>query len=92
MNNLDVSWAGTESPYVREIDLGVRRGEFIAIVGAVGSGKTALIRSLLGNMNISGSVQMNTSVGFVEQEPWIQNMTLRDNILFGSPYNKAKYH
>ena len=29
--------------------------------------------------------------GYVAQEPWIQNATLRDNILFGSPYNHRKY-
>jgi len=66
VDNLNVSWAGSSTPCVKDIDLHIHRGEFIAIVGAVGSGKSALLRSLVGNMSISGSVQMNPNVAFVE--------------------------
>ncbi len=38
---------------------------------------------------VSGSVEVYGSVAYVSQEPWIQNATLRDNILFGREYNKV---
>ena len=34
---------------------------------------------------------MNSKLAIVEQEPWIQNLTLRDNVLFGSTYDSKKY-
>ena len=36
-------------------------------------------------------VQLNGSVSYVEQQAWIQNMTLRDNVLFGQPYEEGRY-
>jgi ABC-type multidrug transport system fused ATPase/permease subunit len=30
-------------------------------------------------------------VAYVSQQAWIQNLTLRDNILFGSPYDEQRY-
>ena len=36
-------------------------------------------------------VQLNGSVSYVEQQAWIQNMTLRDNVLFGKEFDKQKY-
>ncbi len=38
---------------------------------------------------VSGSVEVYGSVAYVSQEPWIQNATLRENILFGREYNKV---
>ena len=36
-------------------------------------------------------VQLNGSVSYVEQQAWIQNMTLRENVLFGQEFDKKKY-
>ena len=36
-------------------------------------------------------VQLNGSVSYVEQQAWIQNMTLRENVLFGKEFEKQKY-
>ena len=38
-----------------------------------------------------GSVSVAGSISFTQQDPWIQNMTLRDNILMGEPYDAARY-
>ena len=32
------------------------------------------------------------SLAYVQQNPWIQNKTIRDNILFGLPYEEEKYN
>jgi len=36
-------------------------------------------------------IQLFGDLSFVEQQAWIQNMTLRDNVLFGSEFDKQKY-
>lgn len=40
---------------------------------------------------ISGVVTTNGTIAYVSQQAWIQNATLKDNILFGKPYNKKTY-
>jgi ATP-binding cassette subfamily C (CFTR/MRP) protein 1 len=64
----------------------------VAVVGAVGSGKSSVLSAILGEMTkTSGTVSVRGNVAFVAQQAWIQNATLRDNILFGKPYDAEKY-
>lgn len=77
---------------LRGINLTVKDGELLAVVGQVGSGKSSLISAVLGEMEkIEGSVNVRGSIAYVAQQAWIQNATLRDNILFGKPYEAKKY-
>jgi ABC-type multidrug transport system fused ATPase/permease subunit len=56
------------------INMKVKRGEIVAIVGQVGSGKSSIISTLLGDMNIvRGSVHKKGKVAYVGQRPFIQN-------------------
>ncbi len=62
-------------------------------MGKVGSGKSSILSSLLGEMNkFKGKVYLNGSVSYVPQQAWIQNATLKDNILFGREFNSKHYH
>lgn len=72
-------------------DLEIPCGQLTAIVGPVGSGKSSLLSGLLGDMKRTGSVALGGSVGYCAQEAWIQNATIRDNILFGQPWDEDKY-
>jgi ABC-type multidrug transport system fused ATPase/permease subunit len=38
-----------------------------------------------------GCVDVGGTIAYVPQTPWVQNLSLRDNILFGMPYDEAKY-
>uniref|UniRef100_A0A7N8XN14 ATP-binding cassette, sub-family C (CFTR/MRP), member 3 n=1 Tax=Mastacembelus armatus TaxID=205130 RepID=A0A7N8XN14_9TELE len=68
-------------------------GSLLAVVGHVGCGKSSLISALLGEMEkVEGDISVRGSVAYVPQQAWIQNATLRDNILFENPYNEQKYH
>ncbi|CAD0199749.1 unnamed protein product [Chrysodeixis includens] len=88
------SWGEQDTdPVLKNINLHVPRGSLVAIVGAVGSGKSSLLSALLGEMNkISGRVNTTGSIAYVPQQAWIQNATLQDNILFGHPLDKQKYN
>uniref|UniRef100_A0A671LIK8 Canalicular multispecific organic anion transporter 2-like n=1 Tax=Sinocyclocheilus anshuiensis TaxID=1608454 RepID=A0A671LIK8_9TELE len=56
------------------------------------SSHTSLVCALLGEMEkLEGQISIQGSVAYVPQQAWIQNATLRDNILFGRPYAEQKY-
>jgi ABC-type multidrug transport system fused ATPase/permease subunit len=78
--------------FLSNIDLKVKKGELIAIVGPVGSGKSSLLSALLGELNKQeGRVKVLGSVAYVPQSAWIPNESLRNVILFGRNFDKAKY-
>ena len=65
----------------------------MAIVGDVGSGKSSLLAALLGQMKrTEGDCKVYGSLSYVPQEAWLLNMSLRDNITFGSEYNEKIYN
>ena len=72
----------------------IKRGALVAIVGDVGSGKSSVFNSFLGEMIIDQGNKpeliLNGDIAYVSQKPWIQNDTLKNNILFGNPYIKSK--
>ncbi|XP_070707850.1 ATP-binding cassette sub-family C member 3 isoform X1 [Pempheris klunzingeri] len=86
------TWAKEDPPALHNINVIVPQGSLLAVVGHVGCGKSSLISALLGEMEkLEGEVSVRGSVACVPQQAWIQNATLRENILFGRPYNEQKY-
>lgn len=58
----------------------------------VGSGKSSLLLALLGEMTRrAGSVRVLGSVAYTAQDPWIQNATLRANVLMGGDWDEDAY-
>ncbi|ULT79401.1 hypothetical protein L5515_016086 [Caenorhabditis briggsae] len=81
-----------EDKSLHNISFDIKRGQLVAVIGRVGSGKSSLLHALLGEMNkLSGSVQVNGSVAYVPQQAWIQNLSLRNNILFNKTYDEKLY-
>uniref|UniRef100_A0A3B3Y9E1 ABC-type glutathione-S-conjugate transporter n=1 Tax=Poecilia mexicana TaxID=48701 RepID=A0A3B3Y9E1_9TELE len=79
-------------PLFPSVSLDIKPGGLVAVVGAVGSGKSSLLSALLGEMHrTKGFINIQGSFAFVPQQAWIQNATLRDNILFGSPYEEQRF-
>lgn len=74
-----------------DINLDIRKGEFVAITGLIGSGKSSLLAALSGFMRRTGGrVSVNGSL-LLCGAPWVQNTTVKENILFGSELNEEKY-
>ena len=109
-----------ESIQIKNLSLQIKKGEFVRIIGEVGSGKSSLLNAILGDMiyidndiieeyksqamdmetihkinkesmKFKSQVKLNGSVSYVQQVPWIQNKTIRDNILFGQPLDEQRY-
>uniref|UniRef100_A0A183BM78 ABC transmembrane type-1 domain-containing protein n=1 Tax=Globodera pallida TaxID=36090 RepID=A0A183BM78_GLOPA len=100
LHRCSFTWGSSkkENPILQlsNISLEIEAGKLIGIVGKVGSGKSSLLAAILGEMDRvdeegSKCVVRASSVGYVPQKPWIQNKTLRGNVLFDAPFNEEKY-
>ncbi|CAN1274159.1 ABC transporter C family member 14 [Linum perenne] len=93
VQNGTFSWDNNgDEKILNDINLEIKKGELAAIVGTVGSGKSSLLASILGETHkIAGKVLVRGSTGYVAQTPWIQHGTIAENILFGLPMDKERY-
>ena len=90
-----------DRPFLRDIDLTLRKGELTVVVGPVGSGKSALISALLGEMHgcdapdgtpaHRGAPVIAGTTSYVAQVAWVQSLSLKDNVLFGRALDEAAY-
>ena len=112
---------------LKELDIKIKKGSFVVIIGATGSGKTSLLNAIFGEMihlpenilkefgsdcarkisegemrymedallntDLTGNspVTVDGLTSYCEQQAWIQNGKLRDNVLFGSDFDKRTY-
>lgn len=88
-----------DRPLIKCLDLDVKSGERVAIVGPTGCGKTTLINLLMrfydvnvGSISVDGTDIRNITrhslrrnYGMVLQETWLKEGTIRDNIVMGKP-------
>lgn len=83
---------GLEPFTLKNINLQVGRNELIAVVGGVGSGKSSLLAALAGDMRkTEGSVKCGARVAYCPQYAWIQNESVRENIIFGREFDEPWY-
>jgi len=70
---------------LKSINFECHRGDFVAVVGGVGSGKTSLLKAILGELQkASGTVEVGRDdVSYFNQDPFIMNDTVKGNIVFG---------
>lgn len=92
MQSCSFAWPGKGSPVLVDIDVTVPKG-LTVVTGKVGAGKTAFLQALLGELDrVSGTAHIpNEMVGYCAQTPWLQSMSIRDNILFSAPYHEQRY-
>ncbi|KAF8816580.1 P-loop containing nucleoside triphosphate hydrolase protein [Phlegmacium glaucopus] len=96
--------SGTSTPSNRTFRLHIggeqlfKRNCINLIIGPTGSGKTSILMALLGEMHFIPStadawfnLPRKGGVAYAAQESWVQNETIRDNILFGSAYDEVRY-
>ncbi|KAG8750569.1 hypothetical protein FRC12_012828 [Ceratobasidium sp. 428] len=75
-----------------DVSLNIPRGSLTAIVGPVGCGKSSLLLGLLGEMpQTKGTVVFGGRTAYCAQMAWIQNASLRDNVVFGRPWDEERY-
>lgn len=73
----------------------VERDQLVCITGPVASGKSSIFRALMGDMQPLQvrNCQVNTpSLAYAPQAAWLLSETVRENIVFGRPFDQAWYH
>lgn len=77
------------------VSVRAKAGELVVVCGKAGAGKSTLLASLLGEVvRVRGRVYVagQCRVAYCSEEPWLQTLSVRDNILFGEAFNDRKYH
>ncbi|KAL4497202.1 hypothetical protein ABPG72_019522 [Tetrahymena utriculariae] len=77
----------------------INKGTLNFVVGEIGSGKSAFLQSILSEMNIfnrikdkNGKVTICGKIAYVSQNHWLQNKSIRENILFGNKLDQKWYN
>jgi ABC-type multidrug transport system fused ATPase/permease subunit len=90
MSNPDPEVSPTNLLCLKRVNFQCNEGELVAVVGMVGSGKSTLINSILGEVKrLSGTSAVRGTLSYFSQSPFILNATIRDNILFGHVNDKV---
>ncbi|KAG7121601.1 Multidrug resistance-associated protein 1 like [Verticillium longisporum] len=88
-----VAGRSNEPPFSLEnISVAISSQELVAVVGSVGCGKSSLLSALANDMRlVQGTMKFNSNVAYCPQSAWLQNATIRENILFGRSFDKELY-
>ncbi|CAD8116510.1 unnamed protein product [Paramecium sonneborni] len=82
---------------LKNIQLTIKPGQFVSLIGDIGSGKSSLIQALIGEMVYENEEQQQPNIkiygniAYVGQKAWIQNGSVKDNILFGKQFHEISY-
>ncbi|KAG9522592.1 ABC multidrug transporter-like protein, partial [Aureobasidium melanogenum] len=82
---------------LKDVNVRFPAGKLSIVHGDTGSGKSLMLAAMLGEAELlNGAIEAPCSahgfpVAFVTQTPWLQSMSIKDNILFGGSFNKARY-
>jgi len=99
LRHASLTFEGTRAPALRDIELDIQAGQTVALVGAMGSGKTALVSLLprlydvsAGSVEIDGAdvrtvdlASLRHSIAIVNDDPFLFSATVHDNIAYARP-------
>ncbi|KAH0582641.1 hypothetical protein H2248_010564 [Termitomyces sp. 'cryptogamus'] len=94
IRDADFSWEKKAvEPTLEGVNLSVKKGELVGVLGRVGAGKTSLLSAIIGDMTRrEGEVILRGSVAYAPQNPWILSATIRENIVFSHEYDETFYN
>ncbi|KAJ4363024.1 hypothetical protein N0V83_010142 [Neocucurbitaria cava] len=92
LHNASFSWPAVDKNVLEDLSLSFPPG-LTVIYGEVAAGKTAVLQGLLGELDKTAGefIQPDQVIGYCAQTPWLQSMSIRDNIVFSYPYDEARY-
>ena len=77
---------------LRDVDFLAPPGQLTCVFGEVGSGKSSLLLAILGELvKDDGVVVADGTIAYVSQTPYIMNATVKENVLFGRPFDPVRY-
>jgi ATP-binding cassette, subfamily C (CFTR/MRP), member 1 len=93
IQNASFSYFLDKGAIIQNINLQVAHGDPLAVIGPVGSGKSLLLKALLGEVpKLAGSVSLfSNKVGFCDQTPWLANTIVRQNVVGNLDFEDSWY-
>ncbi|XP_075236427.1 ATP-binding cassette sub-family C member 4-like [Lycorma delicatula] len=94
IQDVSAAWHPNSSdpPTLNSISCSFKHGTVVGVIGSVGSGKSSFLQLLLGEIAIiKGNIEIQGSVSYASQEAWVFGSSVRQNILFGQPYDRKRY-
>ena len=89
--NISSGWTDSSSVVVRA-SMVAAGSDLVVVTGAVGSGKSSLLLSVSDELPLSnGQIRVTGRIAYVSQTPWLFSGSVRENILFGRPFNQRLY-
>ncbi|XP_077294803.1 putative multidrug resistance-associated protein lethal(2)03659 [Arctopsyche grandis] len=94
LNKINAKWTVAQSENTLiDLTMKIKPGSLVAVIGPVGSGKSSVLNVILKELPLSsGSVEVNGSLAYASQEPWLFVGSIRQNILFGTPMVRTRYN
>ena len=99
--NLSFSYPGIAKKTIQDTNMTINKGDFVALIGESGAGKTTLINLILGFLSEdSGSIEVDGKninkniagwqlrLGYVPQDVYLIDVSIKENIAFGVPYKE----
>jgi len=92
VHDASFSWPGSERKVLRNVALTCKPG-LTVVCGRVGAGKTALLQAFMGELDQHGGDKAvpHEMIGYCAQTPWLESMSIRENILFCSRYDRVRF-
>ncbi|XP_044727747.1 ATP-binding cassette sub-family C member 4-like [Chrysoperla carnea] len=91
IKNYNACWTNDKET-LSDVTIHIKARELCTIVGPVGSGKSSFLNAILMEISKnSGKINVNGTIAYSSQDPWLFGGSIRQNILFGSVYDEKKY-
>lgn len=89
----DCVFAYGDKEVLKGINLDIQDGEFLAVIGQVGCGKSSLLLGLMGEIPLlNGDLKVNTDIAYAPSlDSWLLNASIRENIIMGIDFNENWY-
>ncbi|KAK1728937.1 ABC transporter [Colletotrichum acutatum] len=94
VKEVTLAWKPETVPAVELMDFDILKGQLVMLVGPVASGKSTLLKGLLGELpHVTGTIALSSDrISWCEQSPWLINDTIRKNIICFSDFDQKLYH
>lgn len=92
VNQLSIKSRVNDGFILQNVTFSVKRSQFSLIVGPLGSGKSVLLKALLGEIEFIGSMYVDAgAVAYCDQVSWIKNCSIRQNITGQEDFDQDWY-
>ncbi|XP_031556820.1 multidrug resistance-associated protein 4-like [Actinia tenebrosa] len=89
---MSAAWTSQQKSVLRQVSMVVRSNQLLIVTGPVGSGKSSLLMAIQGEIPTpEGKITVHGQTAYVSQIPWIFSASIRDNIVFGRPFDEYRY-